>query len=179
MEQEGMYRLRLPEEQEQLLVDYVKSRRYSFMLVLWLTGIGAVVLLPAAIFELSNPELMDRRPRYRRSRRFSLFATFCILALSFIVSFIRGFGKDFGCNADLDCLLRQKYAFGTMTVGDKHKDTMKHPYFVSDVQGREYCCPVFLDYKKVQPGDTMHCVLLDNGKRYAFLEPAGERGGFA
>ncbi len=173
MEERDLYRLRLPEEKETVLLQYVSERRYSFMMMLYLSLAGSLLLLPLAIYDfknLVNPGYYGYSYRYRRNRSGYILIFWIMCIASFIVSFIRGIGKTFGMNSDFDCLKNQKYAFGTMILGGKKHDAAKHPYYVSDRDGNEYCCPIFLDYKNAKFGDEMFCIILDNGTRYALCD---------
>ncbi len=174
MDTNELCRLRMPEEKEEALCKYIADRRYVHMMTLYLSLAGALFLMPLAIMEiktLSNPSYGSYSYRsYRRRHRFDFAVIWTFSMVTFIVMFIKGIGSVFGRNSDYDCVKRQKYAFGTMTVGGKKHDLQRHPYYVSDRDGNEYCCPVFLDYKNAQFGDTMFCVVLDNGKRFAMRD---------
>ncbi len=178
-----LVRLRLEKEKEDALIKYVADRRYRFMVLFYLTLAYTVVVAWFAFADLER--MLEGSTRYyyevaedlwmlaiRRRRYYpgSLFASWLATALMSAFLFLSGVGKVFGPGSDYHCLKKQKYGFGYMTVGGKKSDTGKHPYFVCDREGNEYICPVFLDYKKVNFGDEMFCVVLDNGKRYAMID---------
>lgn len=181
---EELIRLRLDPERETQLITYVKERRYSFMMMLYLS-FGFSVLFAVAAFHDLNQMLggelisgsiqwetelmmlanMIRRHRYYVSGELFFFwlmdTGFCIFSL-----FV-GFGRKFGPGSDYHCLINQRYGFGTMIVGGKQPDCTKHPYYINDREGNCYACPVFLEYRNARIGDEMFCVVLDNGTRYA------------
>lgn len=178
-----LIRLRLDQEKEDALIKYVKSRRYQFMMFLYLTLAYTVLVAWFAFADLERA--FDGTARYSyevaedlwmlalRRRRYypgSLFASWLGAALLFVFLFLTGVGRVFGPGSDYHCLCKQKYAFGYMILGGKKHDTGKHPYYVCDREGNEYICPVFLDYKKSNFGDEMFCVVLDNGRRYAMID---------
>lgn len=173
MNTDELCRLRMPEEKEEALCKYIADRRYVHMMTLYLSLAGSVILAPFAIMEWNGLSARSHKSYYYRrryARRGSIVGLWIFAIATFIVMFIKGIGSVFGRNSDYDCVKRRKYAFGTMTVGGKKHDLQRHPYYVSDRDGNEYCCPVFLDYKNAQFGDTMFCVVLDNGKRFAMRD---------
>ena len=179
-------RLRLASEKEEIILKYIKERRYTFMLGFYISLAVSVLGFVPALLDLrmamngdtllSLPEMdvpmlaagiLRRRGRYYAGELFFGWCAFVLLAL---ILFIQGIGKIFGPGSDYHCFIKQKYAFGTMRVSGKAPDTGKHPYYVYDQHGDPCICPVFLDYRNVNIGDEMFCVLLDNGKRYVLME---------
>ncbi len=168
MNENELCRLRLDIEMEAALAKYLKDRRSVMMTMLCITGFLSVVLAPFAIAQLQGI-LNGSYIVYRRGyRRYTLIGIWIFAIVQFVVLFIQGIGKAFGPGSDFDCLKKQKYGFGTMVLGGKKHDAGKHPYYVCDREENEYICPVYLDYKNTNFGDEMFCVVLDNGKRYAF-----------
>lgn len=162
-------RLRLDPDKEDALIKYVKDRRYMLMISLYISGFLSVVLAPFAIAEINN--ILSGTyytVGYGRRRRSSVIVFWLFMLVTFVVNFFTGFGRVFGPGSDYDCLKKGKYGFGTMTLGGKKHDSGKHPYYVCDKLDNVYICPVFLDYKNANFGDEMFCVVLDNGKRFAF-----------
>ncbi len=179
-------RLRLASEKEEIFLKYVKDRRYTFMICLYISvAISVLGLIPTILFlqtvphgerilslpQTDLPMLAAGIFRVRgRSYVAELFFGWCAFVLLALILFIQGIGRIFGPGSDYHCFMKQKYAFGTMRVSGKAPDTGKHPYYVYDQYGAPCICPVFLDYRNVNAGDEMFCVLLDNGKRYVLLE---------
>ncbi len=167
MNEEKLMRLRLSEQLEETLGKYIADRRYKHMMTMYLSGIVGIGLIPFAVWELED--IRAHRLYHRRNRE-SVLILCIIFLVTFLVLFIKGIGSVFGRGSDFDCVKHQKYRFGTFRVGGKRSDSGQHPYYVCDADGNEFCCPVYLDYKKVNFGDTMICVLLDNGKAYAMRD---------
>lgn len=114
--------------------------------------------------------LAVRRYRYRRGRPVEFLATWILAVIIGVVMFLRGYGIKFGHNSDYDCVKRLDYTCQTKPYGGKSEDTHKHPYFLMDMEGSQYCCPVFLDYKNADTGSFLTCVILNNGSLYAYLD---------
>lgn len=183
---EQSFRLRLDEEQEQTLIQYIKSRRYGTMLTLYLSAAFLVLTSPLAYADMLL--LFEPRPgrsamlpqitlaagtlaryHYRRHVDGEFFFFWVGVAIVLLVTFLRGYGRRFGKNSDYDCVRNGKYAYEIRPFGAKGPDNGKHPYFLADDTGTYYLCPVFLDYKNAGPDRELLCVHLDNGHNYALL----------
>lgn len=174
MEEKELIRLRMDDEKEALLVKYINERRYKRVLTVIILGILLVMLTFAMIHAISQMEkgiysyVVHRRHHRRTHYYISDVVLWAVEGLLFLVAFLRGWGNYFGKNSDIDCIRNMKYGYGTMVLNEKEPDLKKHPYYVTDRQGNRYICPVFLDYRNAQFGEEMYCVVLDNGRRYAF-----------
>ena len=153
------YQLWLKDEQKELILNYILERRYSFMITMYFSlGVSIVILLyflSTSLVYVIIPEAVV----------YFLFAF-----VSFIVMFFRGIGKTFGKNSDYDCLKNDNYQLDFCEFGGKYPDTGHHPYFIRDNCGNTYKCPLFLDWRNAQEGDTLICVSLNNGQKYALLQ---------
>ena len=183
------FRLRLDEEQEQTLIGYIKSRRYRTMLSLYTSIAYLVGTAPLAYVDLlallqkgtgryssvlSQAALTAGgllRHHYHHSRHVDgeLFFLWIGVAVFLLITFLRGYGRVFGKNSDLDCVKNGKYSYELRPFGGKSPDKGKHPYYLMDGTGTAYLCPVFLDYKNAAPDRELLCVHLDNGNRFALL----------
>ena len=159
----------LPEKQQKILEKYISDRRYKFMLTMYLSLAGTILLLFPALLEIHTPR-STKRYSYRRRSRISILALWIICAVTFVLHFLRGIGIHFGKNSDFDCAKKQDYVFEMKEYGGKDPDSGKAPYYVYDTAGTKYFCPVFLDWKNACEGCRLYCVTLANGKHYAMLE---------
>lgn len=88
-----------------------------------------------------------------------------------LILFFQGYGKKFGKNSDYDCIKNDKYQLDFCQFGGKESnDSGNPPYFVKNIDGDTCECPVFMDWKKAQEHDTLLCITLHNGKKYALLQ---------
>lgn len=173
----------LTEEQAEIIIKYIRDRRYSFMVRMIAALVVAVLGLPLAVLEAQElfgslergvqggaQLLAFRYRRRRRYRRGSLVAFWIICVFIGVTMFLQGIGKKFGIGSDLDCMLQKKYICEKKAFGAKSADAQKHPYFLIDEDNNSYYCPIFLDWKKAEPGNCLICVTLSNGNRYALLD---------
>ncbi len=191
MENGELFRLRLDTEMESKLLEYIKSRRYKLMLMLYISLALSLLLAPIAILQmnghftwlaLDSGAIGDSTMlllSLRGVRRIRLCYIWYAALADFAVTFFGGIGRKFGPGSDYHCVVKQKYQYGYVAMEGKNPDIGKFPYRVYDTQGYEYDCPVFIDYKKAEKGSEMFCVILDNGSRFAFqkkdLTPWWER----
>ena len=190
----------LTPEQQQKLLNYIKERRYGYMVRMIVLLIYATLITPIAIMELYvntqdrydtesvpysivtlsadrmhsaalvSPDVLAVQ-RYRRSRYMVTFwTTWIMAAITGGVMFLCGYGIKFGHNSNYDCVKRLDYTCQTKPYGGKSEDTHRHPYFLIDTEGKQYCCPIFLDYKDADAGSFLTCVMLSNGSLYAYLD---------
>ena len=173
---------RLTQEQKQLLTEYIKDRRFPYMARLCclfgLTVLMFLTFLPDLLRLYYNPESWEESwsaPAWAKESGYYALPIlfFCLWIASvcwFLKEFRQGIGKAFWKNSDYDCLLHDNYQLDFRECAGKQPDSGKYPYFVSDSDGNRYQCPVFLDWKHAQKGDTLLCITLKNGQKYALLQ---------
>lgn len=160
------YALWLTEDQKQIVLKYIQDRRYTYMISMYVLFFMTVLVNLYSFpvwFRIFHGIGLDAD-----DFEFLSYAVFTLLAS--LAVFLKGIGITFGRHSDYDCLKRDQYQLDFREFDGKLPDTGKHPYYVRDIQGTEYICPLFLDYKKAEQGSTLLCVTLANGKRYALLE---------
>ena len=169
LEQEWI-RMRMPEEKEELLKRYINERRYGYVLTVIVLCIMTVFLLIIMFHAIEQMQKGIFVVRFRRRYHYYAMdiAECAAMSIVYIFVFLRGWGKKFGPNSDIDCVKHMKYQYGTAHLSEKDPDAKKHPYYVMDREGNRYICPVFLEYRNMDFGEEMFCVVLDNGSRYAF-----------
>lgn len=160
------YALWLTEEQKQIILKYIQDRRYNYMIgmytLFFLTFFINLYIFPVW-FRIFHDIRLDAD-----DFEFLSYGVFSLIAS--LIAFLKGIGIIFGKHSDYDCLKRDQYQLDFCEFSEKLPDTGKHPYYVKDISGTEYICPLFLDYKKAGKGSTLICVTLANGKNYALLE---------
>lgn len=180
--------LYLPDHQKEIILKYIRERRTSLMVNLYLSAAFSILLFLPAILDLqaalhggffrletavgNTAMLLARRHRYSSHYvEGELFLIWCVALVVFIIHFIRGIGIHFGPNSDLDCVQNNKYLYEVRDCAGKSEDRQKHPYYLYDDENTAYFCPLFLDWKKAEPGAKMICLSLQNGRHYAILVP--------
>lgn len=173
--------IRLPAEREQQLLKYIKERRYPVMIGLFIKGAVLIAMLPMLYADIQMLIFYSERHipisagiqlaiRYSRTSPGTFVVLWIAMALVFLFTFFRNFGKKFGPGSDYSCVRHMQYCYEVRPCGDKFPDAGKHPYYVCDEQQTIYTCPVYIDYKNACPGEKLLCIHLDNGRHYAFLE---------
>lgn len=156
----------LTEAQEQRLIRYIQERRSGFMAVLISTGGLSLFLAPMALFDY----MVSVGAWKQGGEYMELFFTWLVITIAAVVMFFQGIGIRFGKGSDLDCVRKKRYTCTYETCCRKSQDTMKHPYFLYDLQKKEWICPEFLEWRNAKIGCRLLCVTLKNGKGYAFVE---------
>ncbi|MBE6875883.1 MAG: hypothetical protein E7496_04045 [Ruminococcus sp.] len=157
------YQLWLQDRQKEILLEYIKDRRYSFMLLLYLALIISVVLNAVNLADLLTVRMyLILEPH--------LLVPWVVSTVGFMFLFFHGMGNIFWKNSDYDCLLNDKYQLDFLECAGKLPDSGKAPYFIKCTDENEYqWCMKFLEWKNTQTGDTLVCVTLKNGQKYALL----------
>lgn len=153
------YQLWLKDQQKEMILKYILDRRYPFMVSMYFFLGVSILLVPYNLLTVQLSKIS-----------LDAIVLFIFTLVSFVVMFFEGKGKTFGKNSDYDCLKNDEYQLDFFEFGDKLPDSGKHPYFVSDIYGNTYKCPLFLDWRNAKYGDTLICVTLNNGQKYALLQ---------
>ncbi|MBD5142027.1 MAG: hypothetical protein HDT22_00190 [Ruminococcus sp.] len=167
------YALWLTDKQKNLILKYIQDRRYQYMISMYLAFILTIIIL---IFDLpylliTNIIFLDIQSYPFVYNTLTVITVFGILTVIIAFGmFFMGIGKIFGKNSDYDCMKHDKYRLDFRDFGGKSFDTGKYPYYVENNFYNRYICPIFLDYRNAKQGDTLICVTLNNGKKYALLE---------
>ena len=183
------FRLRLPEEQEEKLIRYIKDRRFPqlvllgtlvFLLILFFAPMAGDVMIilysvkraDSASLPVIDPEMLTMARRYHRAFPGEMLLLWLAILVAVIVIYVRGLGTRYGPRSDLACVKKGLYVYGPVTVARKSTRTEKPPFYLYDDDGNAHTCPVFLDFRNVPIGGTMTAIVLDNGRRYCFVEDA-------
>ena len=183
------FRLRLPEEQEEKLIRYIKDRRFPqlvllgtlvFLLILFFAPMAGDVMnilysvkrADSASLPVIDPEMLTMARRYHRAFPGEMLLLWLAILVAVIVIYVRGLGTRYGPRSDLACVKKGLYVYGPVTVARKSTRTEKPPFYLYDDDGNAHTCPVFLDFRNVPIGGTMTAIVLDNGRRYCFVEDA-------
>lgn len=158
-------------EQKEIIMNYIKDRRYTFMMTLYASLVMSVVLAPLAIWDF---KMICFPPTVRylgRRHIYGVILTLWVIFIAlFIVYFFQGIGKTFWKNSDYDCLKHDAYTMDFLECAGKLPDSGKYPYFVTDSVGNAYQCMKFLEWKKIQDGEKFLGVTLKNGHKYALIQ---------
>ncbi len=157
------YQLWLTPEQKNQLLNYIKDRRYHFMLLLYLALIISVVLNAVNLADLLTVRMyLILEPH--------LLVPWVVSTVGFIFLFFHGMGNIFWKNSDYDCLKHDNYTLDIREYAGKLPDSGKYPYFVKAADGNSYQCTAFMDWKRAHDGDMLICIELKNGQKYALLQ---------
>ena len=183
------FRLRLPEEQEEKLIRYIKDRRFPqlvllgtlvFLLILFFAPMAGDVMIilysvkraDSASLPVIDPEMLTMARHYHRAFPGEMLLLWLAILVAVIVIYVRGLGTRYGPRSDLACVKKGLYVYGPVTVARKSTRTEKPPFYLYDDDGNAHTCPVFLDFRNVPIGGTMTAIVLDNGRRYCLVEDA-------
>ncbi|MBR1554236.1 MAG: hypothetical protein IJ644_02445 [Oscillospiraceae bacterium] len=165
------YQMWLTDRQKEILMDYIKDRRYKLMITMYCSLIASVLLMPPSVWEFHDLERQFITRHHSRGDSSGMIILLLLWSAStFLVNFVRGVGKDFWKNSDYDCLKHDSYTVDFLECTGKLPDSGNYPYFIKCADGNIYQCGMkFLEWKNFPLGEMLVCVTLRNGQKYALL----------
>ncbi|MCQ2407496.1 MAG: hypothetical protein MJ065_03080 [Oscillospiraceae bacterium] len=156
----------LTESQYQHLLAALDEERSKFMNLLYISAGGSILLLLPGIMSLSG-------------RGGGLYvsaagALWLICAIMTAVLLITGYQKKFGSNCPYSQLKNRNYTCELIQVTAKSGAEGRPPYLLTDVMGNQFVCPIYMEFKYIQPGGNAIGVFLQSGGRYAVHDPSND-----
>lgn len=164
------YQIWLTDKQKKIIMRYIQERRYQHMLMIYTNLLLSAFLILYIIWIKIFTSPAEYIPDIERHEPAEAIGGLVISIFWLIWLFVTGIGKKFGKNSDYDCLKRDNYQLDFHKFSHKHPDPGKYPYYLDDIYGNTYQCPVFLDYRNAEKGSILICVTLKNGQKYALLQ---------
>lgn len=160
------YQMWLSDRQKEILLEYIKDRRYKFMISMQIT------LLISIFFTLYlQYEKIIQGFSYHNILDHSEMLIYWLVSVAIFISiFFKGICKIFWKNSDYDCLKHDSYTLDFLECTGKLPDSGNYPYFIKCADGNIYQCGMkFLEWKNFPLGEMLVCVTLRNGQKYALL----------
>ncbi|MDE6781318.1 MAG: hypothetical protein K2J40_07665 [Ruminococcus sp.] len=156
----------LYEEQKQLLLKYIREKRFNKIKSLFII---ALVFIYEFLLLNSDTAMTDSF-----EMKFAVLYHSVIIVMSgfaFIIAFINGFGKTFGFRCDKKCIENNWYTItsGKFVCRDENPHN-KPPYYISDKSYNQYICPKYLDWRNATEDTTFIYIKLKNGRNYAIVD---------
>lgn len=152
-------RITITEEQYRKLLEYLDEVRSKHMNKLYLCIAGSVLLAVPGLMLLFG---------YGGGRYVALAGLGWIGSLAgTVILLVTGYQKVFGSNAPITHFKQRNYSCGKITISQLSDSAGRPPYLVSDTLGKQYVCPVFLEFKAMRRGGTATSVILPDGTAFA------------
>ena len=156
------YQIYLYEEQKQYLIKYIEDRRFTNLMLTWLSGLSIPIMLFIVICSAKGDSFFKL---IGELGEINIYLVIGIIV--FIREFIKGYGKNFGHKCDIQCIQNDLYTLDYRNFGYREKDKGHHPYYICDNMGGTYICPRFLDYRNADSESKFLYIKLENGRGYA------------
>lgn len=145
----------ITEQQRQKIIEYLDEARSKHMHLLYICIAGSVLLaLPGLM-------LLGGYGGNRYSMAAGLLWYVCLAGL--VVLFLTGWKKKFGPQASISQLKQNNYSCQLIAVSQLSGSEGRPPYLVTDSLGKQYVCPVYLEFKQLRQGGTAVGIYLPDG----------------
>ena len=153
-------------QQHQKILEYLDEARSKHMNMLYVCIAGSVLLALPGLMLLGG----------YGGNRYSLLAGVawfgCLIGTLLLV--ITGYQKVFGANAPINLIKQHNYSCGKITVSQCSGSEGRPPYLVTDALGKQYICPIYLEFKALRPGGTAVAVYLPGGTSFAVHDASAD-----
>lgn len=157
---------RITNHQKEQIVQYLDEARSKHMHLLYIAIGGGVLCAVPGIM------LLNGFSGNFYSSIAGLFWYICLIGGA--VLFFTGYNKKFGPKSPYSMVKSGNYTCELITVSQKSGSEGRPPYLVSDQRGRQFICPVYLEFKHIQVGQQAVGVELIDGTSYVMNIPTDD-----
>lgn len=144
----------ITEQQCQKVIEYLDEARSKHMHLLYVCVAGSILLLIPGLMVLGG---------YGGSRESVLagYAWFLCVGGA-IVLFLTGYQKKFGSRAPIAQMKQRNFSCERIQIAQLSGSEGRPPYLATDSLGKQYVCPIYLEFKQLrQGGDAIGIYLMD------------------
>lgn len=154
----------ITEQQLQKIIEYLDEARSKHMHLLYVCIAGAVLFLLPGLMLLGG----------YGGNRYSYLAgiAWVLCVVGGIVLFLTGNQKKFGKGAPIERMKQRNFSCEYITVSQLSDSMGKPPYLVSDSLGKQYICPIYLEFKQLRRGGNAIGIYLTDGTCFAVHDTA-------
>lgn len=154
----------ITEQQYQKVLQYLDEARSKHMHLMYLSVGGSVLLaLPGLMLLRGIPGSM-----YETLAGMLWFV--CLIGTVILV--LTGYQKKFGSNAPISMFKQRNFSCESITVSQLSGSEGRPPYLVHDSLGKQYICPVYLEFKQLRQGGKAIGIYLPDGTCLAVHDTA-------
>lgn len=149
----------ITEQQREKIVEYLDEARSKHMHLLYVCVAGSVLFLLPGLMLLGG----------YGGNRYSVAAgaAWFLCIIGTVVLFLTGYQKKFGKAAPIEQMKQHNFSCERITIAQLSDSMGKPPYLISDSLGKQYVCPIYLEFKQLQRGGNAIGIYLPDGTCFA------------
>ena len=157
---------RITNHQKEQIVQYLDEARSKHLHLLYICIAGAVLFAVPGLMILGGYQVGG----------YAGLAGICwfLCLIGGVILFLTGYNKKFGSKSPYNQVKSGSYTCELITISEKSGSEGKPPYLANDTKGRQFVCPVYLEFKHLQVGQQAVGVELVDGTSFVMNIPVDD-----
>ena len=166
----------ITEEQYEKIHAFLDELRSKHLHKMYISIGGSILLTIPGLITLSSIQYSEKiGMEGHAGNRFSdaAFLLWLLCLGATVVLFLTGYLKQFGSQAVVNRFKRREFSCTYVRVGQMSGSEGRPPYLMKDAGGTDYYVPLYLDFKRMKPGETAIGIFMTSGgERFAVSIPS-------